>query len=399
MKKKIQTYLTAKEVKAAKANPNGRLEIPVGVVPGLYLIIQPNGSKSWAFRYRHRRRTRKMSLGRYPALSLADARKVSADALLLVERACDPAEIRKEQKAETDTFELISMEFLKRHCQPNTKSAKEVERILRKEVFPYWKARAFVDVRRPQILELLDKMIDSNRPVLTNRTLSILKRLFNWAVGRGIIEVSPAAAIRPPAKEKSRDRVLEAQELQQFWKATEELSFPFEPFFRLLALTAQRRGEVSNIRWEDINFDDRLWTLPADATKPGRLHDVPLSDAAVELLQSLPRFKGPFLFTTNGGQRPIGGFSKAKILLDSKMNVEVGWRIHDLRRTAATWMAGHGVPPHVLSAILNHSPGSSQGVTAIYNRFRYVEERRVALEAWSTHLRSLNAVAMKVVNQ
>ena len=394
-----QKYLTAAEVKAAKTDPKGRQEIPAGVVPGLYLIIQPTGSKVWAFRYRHRGRTRKMTLGRYPYLSLSDARKVASEALAQVERLIDPAEVRKEKKKGAGTFEKISLEFIELHCVPRTKSAKAVERILRKEIFPYWRTRQFDEIRRHHILDLIDRMMASNRPVLTNRTLSLIKSLFNWAVvDRGIIEVSPAVGIRPPAKEISRDRVLNDNELQRFWNATATLGFPWQPFYQLLVLTAQRRRETASMRWDDLDLEAGLWTLPAEATKPGRVHDVPLSHAAAELLQSAPRFSGPFVFSFNGGESPITGFSKAKILLDSQLTVEVPWTVHDLRRSAATWMAGHGVPIHVLAAILNHSPGSTQGVTSIYNRFRYVEERRVALEAWSTHLLPLNDVGTKVVS-
>ncbi len=383
--------LTAKQVQYMKPNPKKRLEVPAGPPSGLYLVVHPTGRKSWIFRYRFRGRTRGLTFKQgFPDLKLAAARAEAEAAAKDLRDGIDPAETKaEEQKREPDRAASVADEWLDRYVKPNTRTWPEVERILNKEVLPTWKNKIITEIGRADVLRLIDSIVDSGRPVLANRTLSLLKRWFNWCLERGLLEVSPAAGIRPPVKEKSRDRVIEAQELQQFWKATEELGFPFGPFFRLLALTAQRRGEVSNIRWEDVNFDDRLWTLPADATKPGRIHDVPLSDAAVELLQSLPIFKGPFLFTTNGGQRPIGGFSKAKILLDSKMNVEVGWRIHDLRRTAATWMAGHSVAPHVLSALLNHSPGSAQGVTAIYNRFRYLEERREALEAWGQHISSL----------
>ncbi len=121
---------------------------------------------------------------------------------------------------------------------------------------------------------------------------------------------------------------------------------------------------------------------------------MPLSRAAVELLDSLPRFEGPYVFTTTSGSRPISGFSKAKIALEMRIRERArlglaDWTIHDLRRSAATWMAGAGVPPHVLSALLNHSPGTAQGVTSIYNRFRYVEERREALEKWAAHVLAL----------
>ena len=140
-------------------------------------------------------------------------------------------------------------------------------------------------------------------------------------------------------------------------------------------------------------MDRALWTLPPEATKPGRVHDVPLSGPALQLLKGLPRCDGAFVFTATSGAKPISGFSRAKVALDAKVRDALGnltgWTIHDLRRSAATWMAGAGVPPHVLAAILNHTPGSTQGVTSIYNRFRYTEERREALGKWGEYVLGL----------
>jgi integrase len=158
------------------------------------------------------------------------------------------------------------------------------------------------------------------------------------------------------------------------------------------------------MRWQDVDLDKALWSLPKEMTKAGRVHDVPLSDAAVELLKGLPRFdEGDYVFTTTGGAKAINGFSKAKERIDAEIlkrrketapnakKVEgiEDWTMHDLRRTAATMMAKADVLPHVLSALLNHTPGSIQGVTHIYNRFRYLEERRAALQAWAEQVTAL----------
>jgi integrase len=166
---------------------------------------------------------------------------------------------------------------------------------------------------------------------------------------------------------------------------------------RLLILTAQRRGELAGMRWENVDLKSCLWTLPKEQTKSGRVHDVPLSRQTVEILRELPRFeRGSYVFTTTSGEKPVVGFSKAKRILDREILKRAGqkgrrleYTMHDFRRTAATWLAQHGTPPHVLSAVLNHSPGAQQGVTAIYNRYRYSEERREALERWAEYVASL----------
>ncbi len=395
--------LTAKQVQHMKPDSK-RVEIPAGRPAGLYLVVHPSGKKSWALRYRWRGHPKKLTFAdSYPDLSLALARAEAQASLADLQRDIDPAAVKVEEKQEPDSARAVANEWLDRYVKPNTRTWPEVERILNREVLPSWENNLITEIGRADVLRLLDSIVDSNRPILANRTLSILKRWFNWCVERGILEVSPGAGIRPPAKEKSRERVLEADELAEIWRATESLGFPFGPYFQFLILSAQRRSEVSNIRREDIDLKAALWTLPSESTKPGRVHDVPLSTAAVELFENLPQFDGPYLFSTTGGQRPVSGFSKAKLALDEeilenrrkagKTRREVkglaSWRIHDLRRSSATWMAGARVPPHVLSALLNHSPGSAQGVTAIYNRFRYLQERREALEAWGQHILSL----------
>ena len=161
------------------------------------------------------------------------------------------------------------------------------------------------------------------------------------------------------------------------------------------------------MRWSDLDLDGEtpMWTLPAEATKAGRVHDVTLSPEVVAILAGLPRFGGDYVFSTTGGERPISGFSPIKKRLDELMRARLpetrDWVIHDLRRSAATNMAKFGFGPHVVGAVLNHSPGTSQGVTSIYLRHRYTEERRAALSAWAAQLVGLveerpgNVVALR----
>ena len=167
----------------------------------------------------------------------------------------------------------------------------------------------------------------------------------------------------------------------------------------MLLLTAQRRGEVAQMRWRDVDLEAELWTLKAAQTESGRPHNVPLSGPVVDILGAMGRFKGDYVFTTSG-ERPISGFSKAKIrlgkvMLDARREWDPDatemehWTVHDLRRTAATHMAGANVPPHVLAALLGHSPGRIMGVSAIYIRHRYLKERREALEAWGAYVLGL----------
>ena len=369
--------LTSKQVEHMKPAET-RYEVPAGPPIGLYIVIQPSSSKSWALRYRWHGTPRKLTLGGYPALSLAGARADAEAKLEELNQGLDPAVLRAQEAKEQrqpDSVPAVVEEWLARHVRPNTRSWREIERIMNKDVVPAFKHQLITQVGKPDILRLLDAIVDRGAPVMANRTRSYLKSWLTWAQERGYISDSPMGKIKKATVENSRERVLSDGELGIVWNAAGKLGYPFGPFVWFLMLSVQRRGEVAGMRWEDINLERGIWTLPAWATKPGRQHDVPLSSRMLAMLQELPRFEGPYVFTTTSGKKPINGFSKMKarleviILEDSKQKIE-DWGLHDLRRSASTWLASTGVPPQVLSALLNHSPGKVQGITAVYNRFR-----------------------------
>jgi len=413
MKKKGLTDL---QVKHMQPDPERRLEIPVGPA-GLYLVVQTSGAKSWALRYRWRGRTRKATFPQpYPEMTLLQAR-AEAEAKLkgLRDDDIDPAAAVAAEVAEEkpNTLAVIIEEWFARHIRKNC-DWPEAERLMKVNVLPVWRDKYIHEIGKPDVLRLLDGVVDRGSPVAANRLLSVIRPFFNWAIGRGYINVSPVAGIKPPTIEQSRDRVLVPEELADVWQAAGTMGYPTGQYIRFLMLTAQRKGEVATMKWADTDIKNgMMWTLPAEApkqvNKAGRIHDVPLSPAAVEILESLPHFKytneagkevdGEYIWTTTAGRKAINGFSKMKTRLDDKVaalrkarGVEkdiADWTLHDLRRSAATHMAKAGVPPHVLGAILNHQPGSTQGVTSIYNRFRYTDERRAALDAWAQYVVSL----------
>jgi integrase len=388
--------ITAKKVESIKAS-HQRQEIPAGPPGGLMLIVHPSGKKVWALRYRYRGVPAKYTLGDYPVISLARARQKAVEALADLDRGIDP----REKPAEgADAVTAVAEEWMKRKVA-RTRTAHEVDRMLRKEIVEPWKKKRVSEIEKPDVLRVLDAIVDRGAPVTANRVLSIMKRWFGWAKERGYIETSPVADIKRPTVEKSRDRVLSEDEVRAVWTAAETLDYPHGPFLRMVILTAQRRTEVASMRWSHIDEDKALWTLPAESTKAGRVHDVPLSSAAMEILKGLPRFaNGDHVFTHNGGGRHMRTYYEAKQAVDAAIAGAklARWTIHDLRRSAATLMAGHGVLPHILSAILGHSAAAtvstmpSSTVTKIYNRYAYLEERRHALEAWAQYVVSLERV-------
>ena len=397
MKSKLLTARKAESLKPESGAEFAR-DYPDGAVPGLSLVLHPTGRKSWALRYRIDGRQRRLTLGRYPRMKLAKARKEAIEKLKAVDRGEDPAEAKKETAA-PDTVGGVVSEFVTRYLKPRNKSWQETERILLKET-EKWKHRPAETIKRADVLNLLDKIMDRGTPYMANRTHAALSRLFSWAAERGHIEVSPLVGVRAPGEETSRDRVLTDGELAEIWNAAEGLGYPLGPFYQVVLLTAQRRGDAAGMRWQDLDLENGLWTLQAAQTKAGRIHDVPLSGPVLELLERLPRFEGEYVWTTTSGEKPINGFGKAfkrinAAILEArkKDNPQAkpieDWKVHDLRRSAATHMAKANVPPHVLAAILNHSPGRTMGISAVYIRHKYASERREALEAWAGHVMEL----------
>ncbi|KAA0113508.1 DUF4102 domain-containing protein [Methylobacterium sp. P1-11] len=214
--------LTVQAIERLKPDAARRLEIPDATLPGLYFIIQPSGAKSWAVRYRHGGRTRKLTLGAYPALDLAKARTDGRAALHAVPLGQDPVAERK-IVAPLPTRDLVGSvieSFIERHVKPRNRprTAEETIRILRTKVLPAWDDRKIQDIGRRDVIELLDGIVDAGTPVAANRTRAALSKLFNWATDRGVIDANPCVRIKAPAAETRRDRVLSDDELRLLWR-------------------------------------------------------------------------------------------------------------------------------------------------------------------------------------
>jgi integrase len=184
--------------------------------------------------------------------------------------------------------------------------------------------------------------------------------------------------------------LLSDDEVRAFWRACGEVGFPFGPLGKLLLLTGQRLREVAEMTAGEIDLDQRLWTLPRERSKNDEAHAVPLSDAALEVIESLPRIRGPkgYLFTTTG-QTPVSGFSRARGKIDKAMGSPPHWTFHDLRRTAASGMARLNIALPVIEKVLNHRSGSFAGIVGVYQRHDFADKKREALETWGRFVASL----------
>lgn len=402
MSQKLTELLVAK----AAPPPSGRVTLWDAMLPGFGLRITDKGAKSWIVMYRLGGRDaprKRLKLGSYPAVSLASARVKARHAFQEVAHGNDPAAKRDEPKPET--FEAVAADFIDRYAKPKNRGWKSQETDIARDLTPQWGKRPIGDITRRDVLHVLDRVAARASPVRANRLLALIRKIFAWCLERGIIDSSPAANIKPPGKEVSRDRVLSDEEIRQVWTACDHVGKPFDAIFKLLLITAQRRHEVGRMRWSDLDLRRGIWTIPREIAKNGIANEVPLPSLAISILSMQTRVvradgrEEEYVFpAANGSGKPASGYSKAKARVDAlcaqqrakeKLPPMPSWWLHDLRRTAASSMARLGVAPHVIERVLNHISGSQAGVAGIYNRYGYLPEKKEALDRWAAHLEQL----------
>ena len=355
-----------------------------------------DGRQSWVFQYAigagADRITRRIKIGDYPALSPARAREEAEDLHAKVHLHGDPAIERRKNRIEAgNTFgKLVEqyLQFKQRELRP--RSFEEVQRHL--------------EVNAKQLHDLPLASIDqsviarrltaiaSDGAVAANRTRASLSAMFAWAMGEGLAAVNPVANTNR-REEKPRDRVLSDAELLTIWQSLEDDDYG--TIVKILMLTGQRKGEIAGLRWSEVG--NGMITLPAERTKNGKPHEVPITPTVGSLLHSRDKAGRDLIF--GRGEGPYSGWSKAKAALDARAGSLKHWTLHDLRRTAATGMAGIGIQPHIIEAVLNHVSGHKGGIAGIYNRAQYSAEKAQALARWDEHVDAVvtSAVVPKVV--
>jgi integrase len=393
--------LTPRTVETAKPGLNAagklvRAEIPDTGCPGLYLVVQPSGTRSWALRYRRpgNSTSAKLTLGRAGngGLNLAAARHAATAARLCIDGGGDPKPKRLPitAYASGDAIESAIGSFLDLHARkknrPTTVFA--AESIFARCVLPAWRGRSVHDIRRRDVIELIER-IATDRPYLANRALGVLSKFFRWLQSRDVIETAPTAGVVRPHKEEPRQHTLTDEELKRLWVVSDN-DRPFGAALRMLVLTGARRNEVSRMRWCELDDQRRMWILPRERAKNGIEHRVPLSRQAWEIIAAQPRFDGcPYVFSANG-RDPVIGWAKAKTRLSAKAGIaEESWRLHDLRRSCATGLQRLNIPVPVIERALNHVSGVFRGVTGIYQVHTYESEIQVALQRWADHVEQL----------
>lgn len=387
--------LTDRAVQALKSPATGRIDYFDEKLPGFGVRVSESGHKSWIVMYRHARRFRRLTLGPYPRLSLADARQLAREALHHAATGQDPAARKKAERA-AETFGELAALYMEKHAKPKKRSWREDERTLNHDVLPKWKNVPAKAITRRDVRELLERIVERGAPIQANRTLAIVRKLFNFAIEREVVDVNPCQAIRQPAPSRQRDRVLSADEIRALWQAAEQS--PVGPLYQLYLLTAQRGGELRRMRWEELDLDGTWWTIPAERSKNKLPHRVPLSAQAVAILRRLRD-------ASNGsswvfpGKVPSEPLTQIQGQLDKLREAAgVDFKPHDLRRTAASHMTSMGISRLTVGKILNHV---EQGVTAVYDRHSYDREKQEALNAWAARLEAIvsgtGATSAKVI--
>jgi integrase len=370
---------------------------------GFAIRVAPSGTKAWQFIYTFEARKRRVTLGIYPGMGLKEAREVCNKLRACLDRGVDPVEWQEDQERQaaeakrkeeqTATIAQLAEEYLERWAKPRKRTWTKDLQMLQKDVLPAWGKRRAKEITRRDILTLLDSIVKRGSGITANRTLALVRRMFNFACEQSILEASPCTSVRAPAQEQRRDRVLSEEEIRLFWHGLDKAKMAdvSRLGLRFLLLTAQRTDEVIGLPWGELDLVGGWWTIPVERAKNKSSHRVPLSSEAMAVLERAKELAGdsPWVFPSPQTKRHMGETALAHAV---HRNLEIlgvdDFHPHDLRRTAASLMTGMGISRLVVSKILNHVERS---VTAVYDRHGYDAEKRTALDAWGRRLESILA--------
>jgi integrase len=385
--------LNDRAIAGLKPPKDGQVEFFDRSFPGFAVRVGATGRKTFVLFHRVNGKLQRLTVrdpqtdaSTYPTLTLAKARELARTALQTSSVGRDPHAER--QEARERTFGKLAELYVEQHAKRQKRSWRDDARMIRQEL-DVWDERPVAAIRRADVRDLLEGIVQRGAPVLANRVLALVRKMLNFALDREWVEANVAAKMARPAAEQSRTRVLTADEIKQVWawlkqpapKDADENHWALaQAALKLRLITAQRGGEVIDMRWADVDLAARWWTIPAERSKNKLPHRVPLTDTAVKILEPL-RLAADDSAHVFGG---IRGTRHRRGLLDGLGIADV--RPHDFRRTAASMMAGGGVPRLTIAKILNHVETS---ITAVYDRHSYDAEKRAALTWWDARLTAI----------
>lgn len=393
-----------------------RQDIPVDGYPGLRLRVSADGRrKTLVFMYRQRKKVVRLTLGDWPALSIAEAVQMYGNMMALSAKGDDPRKalpaVRPvSRKTDGFTVQDLADEFKARRLigpdpeRPLVKTWPETWRIIERDVLPEFGEREAAAITPRDVVLLLDGIVDRGALRIANRTRSILVQMFKFGVSRGLVDASPVVAVEPPAKSASRERILSDAEIKAVWSKLDDAKMlpRLRHSLRLLLVTGQRRSEVALAEWSEFDLKAKTWTIRAEKAKNGKQHTVPLSPLALEILVELRadldaaavvagvdeegRYTGRWLF-------PSPHWDKGEVIDPKAVTRAVSrnrdhwsvpsFTVHDFRRTVRSNLSALGVDRIVAKKVLNHT---LDGMDAVYDQHPYTDEKRQALEVWADRL-------------
>ncbi len=380
----MRVPLTKLFVDSVKPPHQGQIDYWDTHASGFGLRVSAAGQKSWVTIYRHNGRLRRMTLGAYPTLSLADARRLARAALRDAAHGADPAGEKQAQRR-AESFGQLAELYLEKHAKVLKRSWREDERTMNRELLPRWKNWKAIEIKRKHVIAMLDEIAGRGSGIMANRTRALASKIFNFGIQRGVVEYNPIHNVPISGEERRRDRVLTEEEIRQVWGALDHERLQIAATLKLALLTAQRRGEVLGMRWDELDLDAGWWTIPAERAKNKMSHRVPLVPQALDLLRRLRgQSEGSAYVFPGSKEEPIANLQKPMRRLRQRTGIE--FRFHDLRRTAASHMTGIGISRLVVGKILNHA---ERDVTAVYDRHSYDSDKEDALLRWDLRLRDI----------
>jgi integrase len=374
-------------------------------LPGFGMRVSPRGRKAFIVQYRVRGargtawKERQVTLGTLAFMTVAEARKRARLYKSKASEGVDPAqELRAaeqveetQRQADAFTFGKLVERYTNEYLVRRKPSGIAERTRLLKRWLPRLGDKPVSEIGEADILTFINEILSgrSNGRAEADHLVGVVRHMFTWArkgqndtVLKSLVTVNPAAGIARWSEPNARDRVLSHDEIKRFWAACDTVAWPGGRILQLLLLSGQRVNEVARLRWSELDLANKVWNLPAARSKNGKAHTIHLNDLAMEIIQSLPQIdNSSFVFTIDGA-RPFTNTNPLRDRVHHLMGEETPYfQLRDLRRSAATLMAELRIAPHVVDKVLNHSGGEIQGVAAIYNRFQYLDERKLALEA------------------
>ncbi|AMP93465.1 tyrosine-type recombinase/integrase [Legionella pneumophila] len=357
---------------------------------GFGIFVYPTGTKTWVYRYKIDGKKDHVTIGNYPTVSLSEAKRQFMDLRAIKKAGNNPKQTIVAPQEESYTVKDLVTNWYENYIKRHRKCPGQIEQIIKADIIPMLGSIEVEELKTKDITRSLDTIVNRGSPVHANKVLSALKQAFNYAVSRGELSVNHAANIRSRdigGIEKPRERFLTLEEIKQLWQflsnGKHSVSLQITNAIKILLLTGVRTGELRVAKWNEIDFENSLWTIPAINTKTGITMRVHLTSMVKSLFMELYNCSmGEYVISSADGQSPLSdrALPKAVIRLQERIGIDK-WTPHDLRRTFATQLGESlNIDPVVIEKCLGHKMPK---IMATYNKNEMLPQRRDALEKWS----------------